>query len=194
MSAPAATSAGARGAGAESSGERVVPLFTAEEIGARVDALAVAIAARVPGDVTVVGLLKGSFMFAADLIRALDRHGLRPYVEFLQVSSYGLEQESSGRVKVIGGMPETAAGKDVLLVDDIQDTGRTLAFTAELLKSHGARRIWSAALLDKPSRRVVPFDVDFIGFEIEDVFVVGYGIDFAERYRHLPFIGRVEQG
>jgi len=174
--------------------ERVVPLFSAADIEARIDELASDIAAAMPHDVTVVGLLKGSFMFAADLIRGLDRHGLAPYVEFLQVSSYGLDKESSGRVKVIGGMPETAAGKDVLLVDDIQDTGRTLAFTAELLRSHGARKVWSAALLDKPSRRVVPFDVDFIGFEIEDVFVVGYGIDYAERYRHLPFIGRVEQG
>ena len=174
--------------------ERVVPLFSAAEIGSRIDELAVAIADIVPRDVTVVGLLKGSFMFAADLVRALDRHGLAPYVEFLQVSSYGLDTESSGRVKVIGGMPETAAGKDVLLIDDIQDTGRTLAFTADLLRSNGARKVWSAALLDKPSRRVVPFDVDFIGFEIEDVFVVGYGIDYAERYRHLPFIGRVEQG
>jgi hypoxanthine phosphoribosyltransferase len=174
--------------------ERVVPLFSAAVIERRIDELAAAIAGTVPEDVTVVGLLKGSFMFAADLIRALDRHGVKPYVEFLQVSSYGLEQASSGRVKVIGGMPETADGKDVLLIDDIQDTGRTLSFTADLLKSHGARRIWSAALLDKPSRRVVPFDVDFIGFEIEDVFVVGYGIDYAERYRHLPFIGRVEEG
>ncbi len=174
--------------------ERVVPLFAAAAIAQRIDELGADIAGNVPRDVTVVGLLKGAFMFAADLIRALDRHGLEPRVEFLQVSSYGLETESSGRVKVIGGMPETALGKDVLLIDDIQDTGRTLAFTAELLRSHGARRVWSAALLDKPSRRVVPFDVDFIGFEIEDVFVVGYGIDYAERYRHLPFIGRVEQG
>ena len=174
--------------------ERVVPLFTAAAISARIDELAVAIAATVPREVTVVGLLKGSFMFAADLIRALDRHGVRPYVEFLQVSSYGLERQSSGRVRVIGGMPETVDGKDVLLIDDIQDTGRTLSFTANLLRENGARRIWSAALLDKPSRRVVPFETDFIGFEIEDVFVVGYGIDYAERYRHLPFIGLVERG
>jgi len=174
--------------------ERVVSLFSAQAIEQRIDELAAAIAATVPTDVTVVGLLKGSFMFAADLIRALDRQGLTPHVEFLQVSSYGLETESSGRVKVIGGMPETAKDRDILLIDDIQDTGRTLAFTADLLKSHGARKIWSAALLDKPSRRVVAFEVDFIGFEIEDVFVVGYGIDYAERFRHLPYIGRVEQG
>jgi hypoxanthine phosphoribosyltransferase len=174
--------------------ERVVSLFSAQAIEQRIDELAAAIAATVPADVTVVGLLKGSFMFAADLIRALDRQGLTPHVEFLQVSSYGLETESSGRVKVIGGMPETAKDRDILLIDDIQDTGRTLAFTADLLKSHGARKIWSAALLDKPSRRVVAFEVDFIGFEIEDVFVVGYGIDYAERFRHLPYIGRVEQG
>ena len=174
--------------------ERVVTLFSAEAIAQRVDELAADIARTVPGDITVVGLLKGAFMFAADLVRALDRQGLTPQVEFLQVSSYGLETASSGRVKVIGGMPETATGRDILLIDDIQDTGRTLAFTADLLQSHGARKIWSAALLDKPSRRVVPFDVDFIGFEIEDVFVVGYGIDYAERFRHLPYIGRVEQG
>jgi len=169
----------------------VEPLFGANEIADRVSQMADRIAADLPGDLILVGLLKGAFMFTADLTRALDARGMTPYLEFLQVSSYGLEKQSSGRVKVIGGMPEAARDREVLLVDDIQDTGRTLKFTRDLLLDHGARRIWTCALLDKPERRVVEFDADYIGFQIPDVFVVGYGIDYAERYRHLPFIGKV---
>lgn len=173
--------------------DRVVPqtLFDAATIAARVGSLAGEIAAVVPLDVTVVGLLKGAFVFTADLVRALDGQGVRPRLEFLQVSSYGAGTESSGRVQVIGGLPGSVQGRDVLLVDDIQDSGRTLAFTAEMLKEHGARRLWSCALLDKPSRRKVAFEADFVGFSIPDVFVVGYGIDYAERWRHLPWIGKV---
>lgn len=171
--------------------EEVVTLFTEDEVRVRVGELADGIAAVVPTEVTVVGLLKGAFMFMADLVRALDARGLMPAVEFLQVTSYGLERESSGRVKVIGGMPSSVQGKPVLLVDDIQDTGRTLGWTHALLAEHGASPIWSCALLDKPSRRVVDFEVDFTGFTIPDVFVVGYGIDYAERHRHLPYIGRI---
>ncbi|MCB2010670.1 MAG: hypoxanthine phosphoribosyltransferase [Geminicoccaceae bacterium] len=172
-------------------GETVRELFSAAAIHRRIDELAAEIAGRVPVDVTLVGLLKGAFMLSTDLVRALDAKGVTPRIEFLQVSSYGLEKESSGRVKVIGGMPESVRGKDVLLVDDIQDTGRTLKFTTDLLRENGARNVWSCALLDKPSRRQVDFEADFIGFTIEDVFIVGYGIDYAERYRHLPYIGVV---
>jgi len=173
--------------------DTVVPevLFDAGEIAGRVGRLATEIAAVVPVDVTVVGLLKGAFVFTADLVRALDGQRIRPRLEFLQVSSYGAGTESSGRVQVIGGLPGSVQGRDVLLVDDIQDSGRTLAFTAEMLKDHGARRLWSCALLDKPSRRKVAFEADFVGFSIPDVFVVGYGIDYAERWRHLPWIGKV---
>lgn len=166
-------------------------LFSCEAIAARVDELAQRIAAEVPHDVVMVALLKGACMFAADLARALDRNGATPYLEFIQVSSYGLDKTSSGRVKVLGNMPQTVDGRQVLLVDDIQDTGRTLQFTRDLLLEHGASRIWTCALLDKPARRAVKFDADFVGFTIPDVFVVGYGIDFAERYRHLPYIGHV---
>lgn len=184
---------GAEGAAARGEGERtVVPLFAAETIARRVEELAAAIAATLPPELTLVGLLKGAFVFTADLVRALDRAGMRPRVEFLQVSSYGLGTESSGTVKVIGEMPGSIGGRDVLLVDDIQDTGRTLAWTRALLLEHGAARVWTCALLDKPSRRVVESRLDFVGFEIPDVFVVGYGIDWAERFRHLPWIGRVE--
>ena len=171
--------------------ENVSALFTPTEIEQRLGQLAAKIATELPADVTVVGLLKGAVMLSADLARALDAQGMRPYLEFLQVSSYGLEKESSGRVKVIGGMPNSVSGKQVLLVDDIQDTGRTLKFTTELLRDNGAARVWTLALLDKPSRRQVEFEADYIGFTIPDVFVVGYGIDYAERYRHLPFIGQV---
>ncbi|MEZ5836206.1 MAG: hypoxanthine phosphoribosyltransferase [Geminicoccaceae bacterium] len=171
--------------------ETVTPLYSAETVHRRIDELADQIALAVPPDIMLVGLLKGAFMLAADLTRALDAKGLQPGIEFLQVSSYGLDKESSGRVKVIGGMPTTVDDRDVLLVDDIQDTGRTLKFTTDLLYENGARKIWTCALLDKPSRRQVDFEADFIGFTIEDVFVVGYGIDYAERYRHLPYIGVV---
>lgn len=172
--------------------ETVSKLFDEARIAERVGELASEIAAVVPDDLTLVGLLKGAFMFATDLTRALDARGLHPCIEFLQVSSYGLDKESSGKVKVIGGMPATVGGRSVLLVDDIQDTGRTLLFTRNLLLENGARRVWTCALLDKPSRRVVDIEADFIGFTIPDVFVVGYGIDYAERYRHLPYIGKVE--
>ena len=174
-------------------GDEVEVLFAGAEIDARVGELAKEIADVVPSDVTVCGLLKGSFMFAADLVRSLDAEGMTPKVEFLQVGSYGLAQESSGTVKVIGDMPASVAGRPVLLVDDIQDTGRTLSFTRDLLVQNGAAQIWTCALLDKPSRRAVAIEADFVGFVIPDVFVVGYGIDYAEKYRHLPYIGRIAE-
>jgi hypoxanthine phosphoribosyltransferase len=176
---------------AEATGETVTVLFDEATVARRVVALAGEIAAALPEAFTMAGLLKGAFVFAADLIRALHRAGRRPRVEFLQVSSYGLAKESSGNVKVIGGMPDSVAGETVLLVDDIQDTGRTIAFTKSLLEQHGAAKVWTCALLDKPSRRVIGGDCDFTGFVIPDVFVVGYGIDYAERYRHLPYIGKI---
>jgi hypoxanthine phosphoribosyltransferase len=170
---------------------QVGTLFDEATVRSRVEELAAEIAATLPQPFTVVGLLKGAFVFVADLMRALDRAGCQPRVEFLQVSSYGLGKDSSGNVKVIGGMPDSVGGQTVLLVDDIQDTGRTIAFTRAMLEEHGAARVWTCALLDKPSRRVVGGDCDFTGFVIPDVFVVGYGIDYAERFRHLPFIGAV---
>jgi hypoxanthine phosphoribosyltransferase len=171
---------------------RIEAMFDPDEIAARVCDLATEIAALLPPDFTMVGLLKGAFVFVADLARALDARGCKPGIEFLQVSSYGMGTESSGQVHVIGGMPDSIDGKDVLLVDDIQDSGRTIVFTRQLLLDHGARRIWTCALLDKPSRRAVESEADFVGFTIDDVFVVGYGIDWAERYRHLPFIGMLK--
>ncbi len=170
---------------------RIEKLIDAHAIRERVDGLAREIAARLPCDFTLVALLKGSFMFVADLVRALDREGCRPTVEFMQVSSYGLGKESSGVVRVLGELPGSVRGRPVLLVDDIQDTGRTLAFVRDLLLHHGAERIWTCVLLDKPARRQVDIQPDFVGFVIPDVFVVGYGIDYAERFRHLPYLARI---
>ena len=170
----------------------VSPLFDEAAVARRVDDLALAIARELPERFTLVGLLKGSFVFVADLVRALHRAGCAPRIEFMRVSSYGNDTKSSGIVSLMGDAPAGVKGEPVLLVDDIQDTGRTLAFTRGFLRERGAVRVWTCTLLDKPSRREVEGgEVDFIGFTIPDVFVVGYGIDYAERYRYLPFIGKV---
>ncbi|WP_418160956.1 hypoxanthine phosphoribosyltransferase [Benzoatithermus flavus] len=172
--------------------EKVATLFSEAELSARVEALAQAIAAALPQRFTLVALLKGSFVFAADLARALHRAGCTPRIEFMRVSSYGNDTRSSGIVSLMGDAPAGVKGEPVLLVDDIQDTGRTLAFTKGFLLERGATRVWTCTLLDKPSRREVEGgEVDFVGFTIPDVFVVGYGIDYAERYRYLPFVGKV---
>jgi hypoxanthine phosphoribosyltransferase len=170
----------------------VTPLFTEAEVARRVAELAQAIAAAVPARFTLVGLLNGSFVFVADLARALHKAGAVPRIAFMRVSSYGSGTKSSGIVSLMGDAPEGVKGEPVLLVDDIQDSGRTLAFTREFLLERGATQVWTCTLLDKPSRREVAWgEVDFVGFAIPDVFVVGYGIDYAERYRELPFIGKV---
>jgi len=172
------------------SGIRV--LFSAAEIASRVEALAAEIARTVPTDILMIGLLKGAAVFVADLARALDRAGARPEIEFMRLASYGLAKESSGAVQLVGDVPAGLAGRPVLLVDDIVDTGRSIAFAAAQLLQHGVGGLWTCALIDKPQRRQVEVAIDFIGFSIGDVFVVGYGTDYAEKYRHLPYIGIVE--
>jgi hypoxanthine phosphoribosyltransferase len=167
-------------------------LFSAAEIAARVDTLAGEIAHTLPADFVMVGLLKGAWVFVADLARALERAGAGPEIEFMQLSSYGLAKESSGAVQLLGDIPPELAGRPVLLVDDIVDTGRSIAFAAAQLRQRGISNLWICALLDKPQRREVEVAIDFVGFTIGDVFVVGYGTDYAEKYRHLPYIGAVE--
>ena len=177
---------------ADGASAAVEVLFDETTVGARVATLADELAAVLPRQFTLVALLKGSFVFAADLARELGRRGLTPRVEFMRVSSYGSGTVSSGIVSLMGDAPGGVQGEPVLLVDDIQDTGRTLAYTRAFLLERGAARVWTCTLLDKPSRREVRGDeVDFVGFAIPDVFVVGYGIDYAERYRYLPYIGKV---
>jgi hypoxanthine phosphoribosyltransferase len=169
-------------------------LLAAAEIAARVDALAADIAAVEPRDLLVVVILKGSFVFAADLIRALDRAGIDPRVDFLTLASYGDAIESSGRVTVVHDLSEPVAGRTVLLVDDILESGRTLAFARDLLGGRGAARVRSCVLLDKPARRAVPVEADYLGFRIGNEFVVGYGLDLAHRFRGLPYIGVLRGG
>jgi hypoxanthine phosphoribosyltransferase len=166
-------------------------LFEEDRIAERVAALAAGITAQVGRDLVVVGVLKGSFVFLADLVRALSRAGALPRVEFMRLASYGQSKESSGEVLLLGDVPRDFGGQPVLLVDDIVDTGLSMDYGRRLLTERNAARVWTCALLDKPSRRKVDVAVDFIGFEIPDVFVVGYCIDYAEQYRHLPYIGKV---
>lgn len=172
---------------------KIKTLFEEREISARVEALAREIVDTIGRQFTVIGVLKGSFVFMADLVRAIDRAGGMPRIELMRLSSYGRSMQSSGEVKLIGNTPDDFEGRPVLLVDDIVDTGLSLNFGRELLSGRNAPDVWTCALLDKPSRRKVEIKADFVGFEIEDVFVVGYGIDYAERYRHLPYIGLVEE-
>ena len=170
----------------------VTKLFDAPEIERRVDELAVQIAETLPREFMVVGILKGCFVFLADLIRALGRAGCMPSIEFVRLSSYGQSRQSSGQIQVIDEIPAAVAGRNILLVDDISDTGRSLAYARTLLLEEGSARVWTCALVDKPCRREVDISPNFVGFTVDDVFIVGYGIDFAENYRHLPYIGALK--
>ena len=137
----------------------------------------------------VVGLLKGSWLFCADMVRALSRVGVHPLLDFMMLSSYGNSTVSSGQIQVKLECSQELQGRTVLLLDDILDTGLTLAFAINYLQQKGAKEILTAVLLDKPERRQVAVQADFVGFTIANLFVVGYGIDYAERYRELPYIG-----
>jgi hypoxanthine phosphoribosyltransferase len=168
-------------------------LFDDRAIARRVDEIAGEIAARLPTDFLIVGLLKGSFVFVADLLRALNRRGVSPQVEFMRLSSYGLGTMSRGEVHLLGDVPLDVKGRTVLLVDDIIDSGHSLAYAKALLERREVARVFTCALLDKPNRRKAEIPLDFVGFTIADVFVAGYGIDYAERYRDLPCIIAVDK-
>lgn len=172
-------------------GEVITPLYSAERIAGRVEAIAHEIAASSPADLVIVSILKGSFIFAADLIRALHRDGLKPEIDFIFLASYGTGTISGGEVKVLRGVETDLAGRDVLIVDDILDSGRTLAFAKALFEKSGARRVRTCVLVDKQVPRAAKIEPDFTGFRCPPVFVVGYGMDLAHRYRELPFIGEV---
>ena len=169
----------------------VSKLFDEAEIAGRVEAIAGEIVRTMGTEFVVIGVLKGSFVFLADLVRALARAGAMPNVEFMRLASYGQKQESSGEVLLLGDVPRDFEARAVLLVDDIVDTGLSMAYGKRLLTERHASRVRTCALLDKPSRRQIDVAIDFVGFEIPDVFVVGYGIDYAEQYRYLPYIGKV---
>ncbi len=172
-------------------GKEIEVLFSASAIARRNLELAKEIAGRDYENLLVVSILKGSFIFAADLIRAMHDTGLSPEVEFIFISSYGAGT-TSGEVKVLRDIDNDVEGRDVLLIDDILESGKTLKFTRELMLSRGARNVSIAVLLDKHVRRQTELDADFVGFECPDYFVVGYGMDVAHAFRELPFVGVVK--
>jgi len=167
-------------------------LFDENRIAVRNRELADEIAAAGTEKLLVVAVLKGSFMFAADLIRALHASGQAPEMEFLHLSSYRDAMVSSGQVEILRDVESDVRGRDVLLVDDILESGRTLAFAKDLLTARGARRVLVCVLLEKPGKRAVQVTADFVGFPCPDYFVVGYGMDVAHAFRQLPFIGHIE--
>jgi hypoxanthine phosphoribosyltransferase len=171
--------------------ERLVTLLSEEAIGARVRELGAEITREYAGKALVlVCVLKGSFVFAADLARAID---LPVRIDFLGVRSYGIDTETSGVVQITHDLSRAIEQEHLLLVEDIVDTGLTIAYLMDLLRTRGPASVRVCALLHKPARARVEVKIDFLGFTIEDRFVVGYGLDFAERYRNLPYIGVVER-
>ena len=164
-------------------------LLTADEIHTRVAAMAAAIRHDIRGDLHLIAVLKGAFVFLADLARAL---GGPVSLDFLAVSSYADGATAPGQVRLLKDLDSPLEDRDVLIVEDIIDTGFTLTYLRGLLGVRRPRSLRTAALLNKPSRRRVPVPIDYIGFDIEDRFVVGYGLDWGERYRELPYIGVVD--
>jgi hypoxanthine phosphoribosyltransferase len=171
--------------------ERIATMLSTEQIATRVRELGADIT-RDYADrkLVLVCVLKGSFVFAADLARAID---LPVRIDFLGVRSYGAGTESSGVVQITQDLSLPIEREDVLLVEDIVDTGLTIAHLIDLLRTRAPSSVKVCALLHKPARARVTIAIDYLGFTIEDRFVVGYGLDFAERYRNLPFIGVVER-
>lgn len=162
-------------------------LFSSDTLSEKVRELAGKISEDYKGkDLVVVGILKGSVIFAAELIKNIS---IQCEIDFMAVSSYGNSTETSGVVRILKDLDSNIEGKDILIVEDIVDTGTTLKYLLQYLKARKANSIEIVALLNKPARRKVDLDVKYIGFEVPDAFIVGYGIDYAERYRNLPYIG-----
>jgi hypoxanthine phosphoribosyltransferase len=162
-------------------------LISTEQIQARVREIAGELEAAYPGDeaIHLVGVLKGGFMFLADLARAMSA---RVTLDFIAVSSYGKDTRSSGEVRLLKDLDSGLEGRHVVIVEDIVDTGLTLTYLQDILRARAPRSLRTVCLLSKPSRREVDVTVEHTGFTIEDHFVVGYGLDYAEKYRNLPYI------
>ena len=170
----------------EFSNPNLEPLFSAEQIQTRIDELGAEIARDYAGrNPLLVGVLKGAVIFVSDLMRAID---LRLGVEFMAISSYGALLRTSGEVRIVKDLDVPIEGRDILVVEDIVDTGLTLSYLMANLRARGAKSVKLVALLDKHDRRQREVEIDYLGFSIPDAFVVGYGLDFAERYRNLPYI------
>jgi hypoxanthine phosphoribosyltransferase len=161
-------------------------LISAEQIQARVRAMGDEIRRDHPGDLHLVCVLKGAFVFLADLLRTLPD---ATTIDFVAISSYGQGTRSSGEVRLLKDLDTGLEGRDVVIIEDIVDTGLTLNYLQEILRARGPKALKTACLLSKPSRRQVAVKLDYVGFSIEDRFVVGYGLDYAEKFRNLPYIG-----
>lgn len=166
-------------------------VLTAEAIQRRVQELANEIERDYPPgeSIHLVAVLKGGFMFLADLVRHMSP---RVTLDFMAVSSYGTTASTSGEVRLLKDLDFSIEGRHVVIVEDIVDTGLTLMYLQEILRARGPRSLRTVCLLDKPARRVARVIIDYIGFTIEDKFVVGYGLDFAEQFRNLPYIAVLE--
>jgi len=164
-------------------------LIPAAQIQARVAELAQEIGRDFPDGVHMIAVLKGAFIFLSDLVRHME--GVVS-LDFMAVSSYAKGTTTSGEVRLLKDLDTSLDGRHVLIVEDIVDTGLTLTYLQDILRARGPRTLRTACLLSKPSRRKVPVKVEYIGFTIEDRFVVGYGLDFAKQYRNLPYIGVIE--
>jgi len=165
-------------------------LISAEDIQERVQALGLEIRRDHPDNLHLVCVLKGAFVFLADLVRAIPGDCS---IDFMGVSSYGADTRSSGQVQLLKDLDATVEGKNVVIVDDVVDSGVTLAYLQEIVRTRSPRTLRTACLLSKPSRRQVDVRVEYVGFSIDDRFVVGYGLDHAERYRNLPHIAVLDE-
>jgi hypoxanthine phosphoribosyltransferase len=162
-------------------------LLSQEQIDKRVHELGAQLTEKFQGaEPLFIGILKGSFVFMADLVRCVD---LKSSVDFMAVSSYGSGTKSSGAVKIMKDLNEDIAGRHVVIVEDILDSGVTLNYLCGYLQNRKPADITLVTLLDKPARRKAPIKADYAGFEVPDEFVVGYGMDYAEKYRNLPYVG-----
>lgn len=162
-------------------------LLSEEEIAKKVAEIGAKISADYAGkNPIIISVLKGSFMFMADLVRAID---IPCTVDFMSVSSYGSGTTSSGEVKIVKDFDNSIEGRHVILVEDILDSGRTLSYLMKTLKARGAASLALCTFLDKPERRTVPVEVAYSGFRVPDAFIVGYGLDYDQRYRNLPYVG-----
>jgi hypoxanthine phosphoribosyltransferase len=164
-------------------------LLSEQQIQKRVAELAAEIRRDCPDDVHLVAVLKGAFMFLSDLVRHMSG---AVTLDFMAVSSYAKAKSSSGEVRMLKDLDSGLAGRNVIIVEDIVDTGLTLTYLQEILRARSPRSLRTACLLSKPSRRQVDVAVEYVGFTIEDRFVVGYGLDYAEQFRNLPYIGVIE--
>lgn len=170
--------------------EEIKVLISEEELKKRINEIAKQIETEYKGkEITFICILKGSVFFTMDLARRINED---VRLEFIRVSSYGEGTESSGEIKMKLDLKDSIQGKDVIVIEDIVDTGRTLSYLIEYLKMKKPNSVKLCALLDKPDRRVVDVKVDYTGFQIPDKFVIGYGLDWDEKYRNLPYVGYIE--